>query len=166
MLKVTVNKNTSFEVERLQENFLLNGEEKSLQITDDGNGQLQVIQGNRIHSVEVIAMEASRKAMTLRVNGHDYEVAINDRFDQLLEKLGMKNQMGNQVNDVKAPMPGLVLEVKVETGQQVEKGDALIVLEAMKMENILKAACPGMVQKVNVKQGEAVEKNQVLISFA
>ena len=68
--------------------------------------------------------------------------------------------------DLKAPMPGLVVEVSVSEGQEIKKGDKLVVLEAMKMENILKSPADGVVKKVNVKKGNTVEKNEVLILFS
>jgi biotin carboxyl carrier protein len=63
-------------------------------------------------------------------------------------------------------MPGLVLEVRVKVGDTVKKGDPLLVLEAMKMENILKSPADGIIQKVHVQKSAAVEKNQTLINFA
>jgi biotin carboxyl carrier protein len=70
-----------------------------------------------------------------------------------------------KVNELKAPMPGLVLDIVVSEGQEVKKGDALVVLEAMKMENILKSPADVVVKKISVKKGTAVEKNQVLVLF-
>jgi biotin carboxyl carrier protein len=78
----------------------------------------------------------------------------------------LDNLNSKKVNEVKAPMPGLVLEIRVNVGDAVKKGDAILVLEAMKMENILKSPTDGTVSKINVKKGIAVEKNQVLINFA
>ena len=69
------------------------------------------------------------------------------------------------VKDIKAPMPGLVLQISVGPGDTVEKGDPLLILEAMKMENVLKAPGSGTVKKVSVNQGQAVEKNQLLIEM-
>jgi biotin carboxyl carrier protein len=62
-------------------------------------------------------------------------------------------------------MPGMVLKILITEGDQVKKGDALLVLEAMKMENIIKSPADGLVKKINAVQGTAVEKNQVLIQF-
>ena len=77
----------------------------------------------------------------------------------------MANLGGSKASKLKAPMPGKVLEVMVEVGQEVAKGEGLLILEAMKMENVLKAEDGGIVKSVNVSVGEAVEKNNVLIEF-
>ena len=69
------------------------------------------------------------------------------------------------INDIKAPMPGLILEVNVEEGAEVQEGDYLLVLEAMKMENTLTAPRDGVVKSVSIKKGETVEKNQLLIEM-
>jgi len=70
-----------------------------------------------------------------------------------------------KANVLKAPMPGLIVKVEVEVGQEVKKGDGLVIVEAMKMENELKAANPGKVKAIKVKIGQPVEKNQILIEF-
>ena len=62
-------------------------------------------------------------------------------------------------------MPGLIIDLKVKTGDTVKAGDSLLILEAMKMENMLKSPGDGVVKNVKVKKGDAVEKNQVLIEF-
>ena len=62
-------------------------------------------------------------------------------------------------------MPGKVLDILIKKGQAVAKGDGLIILEAMKMENLLKAEQDGTIKSVNVSVGEAVEKNNILIDF-
>ena len=63
------------------------------------------------------------------------------------------------------PMPGMVLNVLVKEGDAVKKGDELLVLEAMKMENNIKAPGDGIVSEISVKSGDKVEKNQILIRF-
>jgi biotin carboxyl carrier protein len=62
-------------------------------------------------------------------------------------------------------MPGLVISILVEEGQEVQKGDSLLILEAMKMENVIKAAGKGVVKSIKVQQKNAVEKNQILIEM-
>ena len=70
-----------------------------------------------------------------------------------------------QVNFVKAPMPGLILEINVKVGQEVKENDPLLILEAMKMENIITSPRDGIIKLIDAKKGDAVEKNQLLINF-
>ena len=90
---------------------------------------------------------------------------VKDRFDILLAQMGMTNATATKANDLKAPMPGLVLKINVAEGQAVKKGDSLLILEAMKMENVLKAAGDGVVKTIKVKTKDAVEKGQLLIQI-
>jgi biotin carboxyl carrier protein len=77
----------------------------------------------------------------------------------------MSNATAAKVSDIKAPMPGLIVAIKVEEGQTVAKGDPIMILEAMKMENILKSPGDGVVKAIKVKLRDNVEKGQVLIQF-
>jgi biotin carboxyl carrier protein len=86
-------------------------------------------------------------------------------MDLLLAKLGIEHSAESAVKDVKAPMPGLIIDIALEAGQEVKKGDTLLILEAMKMENVIKCPADGIVSKVHIKKGESVEKNQILVEF-
>ena len=144
----------------------LNEEQFSMELIADGDSGYHIIKDNRSYSVDLIEANYEEKKMTLSVNGNVYEVDVRDRFDVLLKQLGMDIGNNQKVNELKAPMPGLVLDFKVEEGAEVKKGDALMVLEAMKMENILKSPTDGVVKKFAVTIGDAVEKNQILLEFA
>jgi biotin carboxyl carrier protein len=130
------------------------------------NGSFHIIKDNKSFSVEVIKAEPAEKNFLISVNGNKYQLNVKDKFDELLKSLGMDNLNASKVNEIKAPMPGLVLDIRVTEGSEVKKGDPILVLEAMKMENILKSPTDGIIKKINVKKGIAVEKNQVLINFA
>ena len=67
---------------------------------------------------------------------------------------------------IKAPMPGNILDVKVTAGQSVKKGDVLVILEAMKMENEIQAPCDGKVTGVNVRKGDTVETQALICTIA
>jgi biotin carboxyl carrier protein len=69
------------------------------------------------------------------------------------------------VSEIKAPMPGLVLNIMVQEGDEVKKGDNLMILEAMKMENSIKSPIDGTVKNLKVATGDKLEKNQVMITF-
>jgi biotin carboxyl carrier protein len=92
-------------------------------------------------------------------------VQLKDRFDQLLEQMGMSGAASAKINDIKAPMPGLIVGVSVQPGDVVKKGDAVLILEAMKMENLIKSPGEGTIRAIRVAKGDRVEKNQVLIEF-
>ena len=88
-----------------------------------------------------------------------------DQYDLLLEKMGIAGGASSKASKLKAPMPGKVLEFMVESCHSIANGEGLLILEAMKMENMLKAEQDGIVKSVNVSVGDAVEKNNVLIEF-
>ena len=103
--------------------------------------------------------------MVLKINSVKYAIDLKDKYDELLHSLGMDNIASAKINQVKAPMPGMVLNILVHEGNEVKKGDVLLVLEAMKMENMLKSPTDGVIKKIAVQKGNAVEKNQLLIQF-
>ncbi len=129
-------------------------------------GSFHVLKDNRSWNIEVVRLDPDTKSVTLSINGNKYTLQVKDQYDLLLHNLGLDNLNNKKVNDLKAPMPGLVLRIEVAEGQTVKKGDPLLVLEAMKMENILKSPGDLTIKKVIVKKGVAVEKNQVLINFS
>ena len=124
-----------------------------------------LILNNKSYNVQLIKADYSEKKLVLKVNGKKYTINVKDKYDELLHNLGLDNIASKKINEVKAPMPGMVLNVLVGEGQQVKKGDSLLVLEAMKMENILKSPTDGIIKKIIAIKGNAVEKNQLLIQF-
>jgi biotin carboxyl carrier protein len=107
-------------------------------------------------------------AQSVRVThaGHTKSVRLKTERDLLLERLGISEANGGGATELRAPMPGLVLQVLVEPGQAVDAGAGLVVLEAMKMENELRAEAAATVAQVHVAPGAAVTKNDLLVSFA
>lgn len=152
-----------FTIELKQQELLLNGEKAELDWVKLEETRFHAICNKRSYNVEILNREG--KNLLLKINGKKYEVLLQDSYDQLLARLGLDKTAAGKVNEIKAPMPGLVLKVFVEPGATVKKGDALLVLEAMKMENILKSPGDGVVGKVNIAVRDKVEKNQVLLSM-
>jgi biotin carboxyl carrier protein len=105
------------------------------------------------------------KSLTIETGDEQFEVVIKDALDQKLDQMGFGIATGKQVKEIKAPMPGLVLEVSVTDGQQVNEGDRILILEAMKMENSILIHVNATIKKVLVKAGQAVEKGQVLVEL-
>lgn len=121
--------------------------------------------GQRSLQIEFVDIDYEQKQVTLLVNQQKFVFEIQTATDRLLQQIGINQNTKRQADDLKAPMPGLILDIKVKEGQQVRKGDPLLILEAMKMENVLKANADAKVKAVLVSRGEGVEKNQTLITF-
>lgn len=144
---------------------VLNGEAFEADIIKVREGVYHLIRNNVSYNIELVKHMPEEKKLIVKINNNKYTLDVKDKYDELLHSLGLDSMAAKKVNDVKAPMPGMVLNVLVAEGQEIKKGDALVVLEAMKMENILKSPTDGVVKKVAVNKGTAVEKNQILIQF-
>lgn len=143
---------------------VLNGEPFKLNVSENGPMIYHVGWKGKNYDVQIVTGDDDIHPK-IRVNGNTFNVEIVDKFDELLKELGMESLVVKRINDIKSPMPGLVLEIKVKSGQAVKKGDPLIILEAMKMENVIKSPGDAEIKEVMVKPSEAVEKNQLLITF-
>lgn len=164
MLKASVN-NKTYDIQQNATETLLNGEPFGWDFAKTHDGNFSILYNNRSFNAEVIEADYASKSFVLKINNSVYTVGVKDRFDILLDQLGMSNAASSKVNDLKAPMPGLVVDIKVSVGDAVKKGDTLLILEAMKMENVLKATGDGKVKAIKVAARENVEKNQVMIEF-
>ena len=164
MYSVSIN-NEIFKVEKDGEGLLVNGAPLHWDLKKINSTTFHILLNQVSHSVELLNVDNEQKLLTIKINNKVTSIYVKDRFDLLLEKLGMNKKVGKLINDIKAPMPGLILDIRVEVGDSITKGDPLLVLEAMKMENILKSANDGVVKAILVGKGDSVEKNQVLIQF-
>lgn len=143
----------------------LNGVAQDLDIIKISETKFHILRNNKSYDITVVSMDRTTKQCIVEVNGKKFELKLSNDLDQLLLKMGMGIAKDSKMDNVKAPMPGLVLNILVEVGQSVVKGDSLIILEAMKMENIIKATGSGIVKNINIGIKDAVEKNQILIDM-
>ena len=130
-----------------------------------GNRKIHLIQGSRSLEAELLAVDLETKTLQIRLGHKTTTILLKDRFDLLLEKMGMNAAGSGSLKEIKAPMPGLILDLKVAPGDVVKKGDVVLILEAMKVENSIKSPGDGVVKEVKVSLKQSVEKNQVLIQF-
>ncbi len=148
---------------------------EEIQISPEVTQQLeiQVLSDRRFHILnegksiiaEVVEADFKTKEFTIKINQNNYQLVVEDQFDRLIKDLGLSKVQNSQVKEIKAPMPGLVLDIVVQVGATVVKGDALVILEAMKMENIIKSPGDGIIKSIKVDQGQSVDKNQILVDF-
>jgi len=124
-----------------------------------------ILKDNRGINVDVLNIDYAKKTVELRVNQKHYSFEIKNKYDELLEKMGLDVSGSGKISEVKAPMPGLVLDVMIAPGDVVKTDQALFILEAMKMENVIKSPIDSSVKKVEINKGDSVERNQVLVVF-
>ncbi len=127
--------------------------------------KFHILKNNQAYTAEIIATDFIAKTYTVKVNGNTYSVAIANPLDLLIKEMGFLVGNSKQINEIKAPMPGLILEMSVSVGQEVQENDCLLILEAMKMENSFLSPRAGIIKSISASKGDAVEKGQLLIEF-
>jgi len=165
MKYILVNNSSNYTIQKKGEDVLVDEDLIHMDLQDCPDNRIHVLLENKSYSAEVVAVNYKEKEAELKINGQLYQISIKDEKDALLESLGMELNKTQSVSNLKAPMPGLVLEVQVKAGDKVKKGDCLLILEAMKMENLIKSPLDITIKSVEVNKGDKVEKNQVLIRF-
>jgi len=137
----------------------------SLDVYSPTPGHYHLLRNGKSYHIEVLDLDLTNKTIALSVNGRQQELRINDETDQLVKKLGLSVVVAAKSKDAVAPMPGLVLDIMVAVGDEVAADTPLLILEAMKMENVLKSEGEGVVKSIAVTKGDAVEKKQLLIEI-
>jgi biotin carboxyl carrier protein len=130
-----------------------------------GNSKFHILKEHKSYEAEIISTDFIAKKYTVKVNNTTYEVAISDALDILIQSMGIERGRTKIINAIKAPMPGLILEISVTIGQEVKENDPLLILEAMKMENSFLSPRDGVIKSIAVEKGNAVDKGQLLIEF-
>lgn len=169
MYAVTVNGNKNFKTDIQLSGTQLSGTINGSTVLGDlikvNDYQFHLIKNGKSYNVDLIKLNAVEKIIVIKINAQKFNLQLKDKYDELLHSLGLDAMASKKINEIKAPMPGMVLNILVAEGQEVKKGDALLILEAMKMENILKSPSDGVIKKIVAIEGNAVEKNQLLIQF-
>nr|WP_321222644.1 acetyl-CoA carboxylase biotin carboxyl carrier protein subunit [uncultured Psychroserpens sp.] len=155
--KVNVNSTLDFDISETESSQL-----NSLNITED---KYHVLYDHKSYTAEISTIDLNNKSVKVKVNNNTYNVNIFNELDSLIKDMGFELGSSKLVNEIKAPMPGLILEINVELGQEVKENETLLILEAMKMENVLTSPRDGVIKSISVKKGDAVDKNQLLIEF-
>ena len=141
------------------------GSEESWDWKQLAPGVFDVRMGNRNVRIERMDGPDEKGNVTIRVNGVVQVLQVLGPQQLLLESMGMSANVETQEKHVESPMPGKILQVMVATGTEVDEGDPLLVLEAMKMENVIRAPRSGVIAVVEAQVGEAVEKAATLVTY-
>ena len=166
MLKIKVNNKFNFELSSELNQIVINGLPFLGDILKINSRSFHILYNNKSFNAELIDFDKEQKTCSVKVGNTIYSMQITDQFDELLHQLGMDNLTTATISEIKAPMPGLVLRILASEGEEVQKGGNLLVLEAMKMENIIKAPADVIIKAVKVNPGDKVEKNQVMMIFS
>ncbi|HRN80425.1 MAG TPA: acetyl-CoA carboxylase biotin carboxyl carrier protein subunit [Ferruginibacter sp.] len=151
----------------------VNGQPFSLSVADVEDIHIHPIENDWYHfiidrealRVRWIDYDMNKQMLTIEHDQIRYEIQIKGALEQQIARMGLDKVVEHSVQVIKAPMPGLVLEIAVSEGDVVEKGGKVLVLEAMKMENVITVPVQSIIKKIVVKPGAAVEKGQLLIEL-
>jgi biotin carboxyl carrier protein len=154
-----------FSLKATAEGYEVDGQLIDADIVRHNEQLFHALHKHQSYNLFVHKIDQAKKTVEISINGKRTTVQVRSRIDQLLKQLGMEGAMVQKLKTLKAPMPGLIHSYQVKEGDVVEKGQPLLILEAMKMENIIKSPGEGKVQKIHVDEKASVEKNELLISF-
>ncbi len=127
--------------------------------------EYHMIYKGKSYNLSMISYDQQEATAVVSVNGSEYTIKIEDRWTRLIQEMGLDKQASQQIAALYAPMPGLVKAVQTAAGATAAAEDTLLVMEAMKMENLLKAPTDVTVSDVHVQPGQVVQKGDLLISF-
>lgn len=165
MLEIKVNGNNTFSIESKEGNWHINDVSVSCDVQEQSNGLISLLYNNKSYTAVLEKVDTVAKELKLNIEGSSFTLSVKEPMDKLLESMGLDLKALQKAEPVKAPMPGMILKIMVEPGQSISKGDGLLILEAMKMENVLKAGSDGVVKAINVKEQTAVDKGAILIEL-
>ncbi|MFN3344903.1 MAG: biotin/lipoyl-containing protein [Chloroherpetonaceae bacterium] len=152
-----------FEVEPLGTDAVsINGAKKESRLIQLSERFYHFIYEGKVFRVESIK---TNDGFNFKINGELVSVEVKDELQLMLDKMGGSAKKKAASGDIKAPMPGLVVKLSVSVGESVKKGQGLLILEAMKMQNEIKSPTDGVVKEIIVSEKQAVEKNQLLMKL-
>ena len=127
--------------------------------------EIMLYNGYKKFECKILKENSIDQSYIIKINGAISTIRLIKQVEKTIEILGTQEGIQKNINILKAPMHGLILDVVVKESDLVKKGDPVIILEAMKMENILSFPVDGIVKEVKVNPQQTVEKNNILIKF-
>jgi biotin carboxyl carrier protein len=164
MYKIIIGDKT-FGIETNGEKVEVDGKPVSLDLSQLGPNRYHLLLNFKSYNLQVVSQNKKSGEIAIKVNNRLVKVVIRTALDELLKKMGLSTNNVGHAKDITAPMPGLILDVVVNEGDEVEQGDKLLVLEAMKMENIIKSPGTGKIKSIVINKGDSVDSGQKLIHF-
>ena len=157
LYKVKVNNALEFDV--------TNEDLAKIDVMQTADAKYHILQNNTSFKAEITTANFNKKEYSVKVNNNTYTINISNDLDVLIKEMGFSIGSTKHINTIKAPMPGLILDINISVGQDVKEDDALLVLEAMKMENIITSPRDGVIKSISANKGDAIDKGQLLVEF-
>lgn len=152
------------EVEVAEGSASVDGEPVDVDLPSDPGSPVRAVLASG-RSLRLLATRSGRGVWEFGLGGVSYRAEVLDPAEEAVRAARKVAGVGSGPAPLRAPMPGLVVRVEVAEGDEVEVGQGLVIVEAMKMENELRAEAPGRVSAVRASEGTAVEKDEVLLEF-
>lgn len=162
MIKTRINNKHAFSIEKRGEDYSINDSICACEIQKVEENHFLLHLNNHTYLAYVTS---NKKHLAITINHREYHIEIQDENDLILEKLGINAKQVKRHEQLQAPMPGLIIDILVHKGDSVKSGQPLIILKAMKMENIIKSPHDGVINEVFVKKDQKIEKDAVMIQF-
>lgn len=142
--------------------FIIDGKSYSYAIIESDTPMIQIKLDDSLHVV-YCTVDADKNEAEVWCHNHILKISIEDRRSELLRRFRDSSERQSGTTKINAPMPGLVKKIEISENQDVKKGEGLIILEAMKMENEIKSPVDGVVRHIKIKEQSSVEKGQELL---
>lgn len=152
--KFSINTNTS-------DNVIFNDVKSKIKISQLSHHTYTIKLENNIYHVTTSKLESNKYSFL--IDGHYFEAFVRTKLEEEAENILSAKFMQNGEINVSSPMPGLILKINKNIGDKVKKGESLILLEAMKMENEIKSPVDGTIMQILIEVGKSVEKNQKML---
>lgn len=134
-------------------------------LASDHKAVYTMVREGTSYEIRIIDFDAALGICNLWVNGQMKQARIIRDIELTIEAMGLNAAHSKKHDVIVAPMPGLVSDIKITTGQHVTKGTPLLILEAMKMENVISAPHDAIIKEIKVIKGQTVERGLILIEF-
>jgi glutaconyl-CoA/methylmalonyl-CoA decarboxylase subunit gamma len=145
------------------EDITINSKKADIKIFDDENGFTYLLYKRRKYLAEIV--EKNQNQYTVLINGVSYTFSIETPFSYKRRKYLDKTKLKSKTELVGAPMPGKIMDILVEPGSKVKEGEAILILEAMKMQNEITSPVNGIIKNVVVRQNDIVNKEDILVEI-